>query len=525
MNTKKILGFGLVALFLVFSLSIVLAGGGVRDLVRDIGFENAVCTDANTCVADIFIETCVWGDIVINSATIDGIDSDTSSASYSCDSKVLWYPGTGKKYYLTGVSLSEKETDHTLYVGGPCSGHHGQSCWEGETRSITVDPEIYCISKIEICGDDVDNNCDGQVDEGCITPPIQNTYYLDSDGDSFGDISNNVTGPTLPSGYVTNTEDCDDDASINPNANDSNCDGIDNNCNDDIDEDYVATTTSCGIGTCGATGQLQCISGIETDSCIIGTPTSEICGDGLDNNCNNQVDEGCTTQDTSAPIINLLAPLDGQIFTGISQVINFVFNVNDQSDIASCYVDLSGTQYPNASTIDKTINNTITLNLNEGNYSAKISCSDIFGNGGNSSEIEFIIQEPTTCSIDSECNGDYYEDRFCSGNDVYKKFHNFSCVSGSCVEEITKEFVKECDDYCKDGKCKRDDDDDKEIEPVNYFTGTDNLSIGNVAIDSKGSIHLVGSSTEGTNLFWLWILLLFAGIILLLLLIVWMSVR
>ena len=49
----------------------------------------------------------------------------------------------------------------------------------------------------EIC-DDVDNDCDGQIDE-----EISSLYYLDDDNDGFGDVDQTMSScDGIPDGYV-----------------------------------------------------------------------------------------------------------------------------------------------------------------------------------------------------------------------------------------------------------------------------------------------------------------------------------
>ncbi|MFT4978235.1 MAG: hypothetical protein ACI8S6_004143, partial [Myxococcota bacterium] len=83
----------------------------------------------------------------------------------------------------------------------------------------------------EAC-DGVDNNCDGDTDEG-----VTLTFYADSDGDDYGDLAATTEACEAASGFVDNADDCDDsDAAISP-AGAEVCDSVDNNCDGDIDED------------------------------------------------------------------------------------------------------------------------------------------------------------------------------------------------------------------------------------------------------------------------------------------------
>ena len=98
-----------------------------------------------------------------------------------------------------------------------------------------ADANIYPAA-IEICNG-LDENCDGVPDDGL---PVY-TYYLDGDGDTYGDPATSVEDCMVPGGYVDNQADCDDiDATINPDATEV-CDGVDNDCNG-IDDDGVTST-------------------------------------------------------------------------------------------------------------------------------------------------------------------------------------------------------------------------------------------------------------------------------------------
>ncbi len=112
------------------------------------------------------------------------------------------------------------------------------------------DPNVNPNAK-EVCGDGVDNDCNGVIDDDGPGAP---TWYLDEDGDGWGVESETTTGCSQPSGYTADPGDCDpDDPSINPAVEDL-CDGFDQDCDGVIDDDAEVLTwyrdaDTDGIGT------------------------------------------------------------------------------------------------------------------------------------------------------------------------------------------------------------------------------------------------------------------------------------
>ena len=104
----------------------------------------------------------------------------------------------------------------------------------------------------ELC-DGLDNDCDGVIDSP--TPVDAATWYADTDGDGYGDAASAVRACSAPRGYVSDATDCDDrDRSVYPRAPEG-CDGIDNDCDGVIDEGCPVDTGDTGGDTGGSVSE------------------------------------------------------------------------------------------------------------------------------------------------------------------------------------------------------------------------------------------------------------------------------
>ena len=137
-----------------------------------------------------------------------------------------------------------------------------------DDSDLTINP-----GATEACGDGLDNNCDGNIDDDGIGGFV---WHADSDGDTFGDPIVSMSACDQPVGFVVDETDCNDaDAAVNPGAPEVCGDGINNDCSIvtldifDADGDTYACDVDCDDN------DISVNPGAVETSC-----------DGIDNDCN-----------------------------------------------------------------------------------------------------------------------------------------------------------------------------------------------------------------------------------------------
>jgi hypothetical protein len=128
-----------------------------------------------------------------------------------------------------------------------------------------------------------DDDCNG-LDEDCSGVADDN-YVPTATSCGVGECASDGTLECV-AGALTDT--CVAGSATGP---DDDCNGLDEDCSGVADDNYIPTATACGVGECASAGTLECVAGSLQDTCTVNLPSTEVC-DGLDNDCDVEVDEG-----------------------------------------------------------------------------------------------------------------------------------------------------------------------------------------------------------------------------------------
>lgn|GEM_PF-1882179 len=133
--------------------------------------------------------------------------------------------------------------------------------------------------------------------------------YADADNDGYGDANGvgqeQISQGVCPEGMVKNKLDCNDaNDAINPDASEI-CDGVDNNCdgNIDIGDDIDGDGYTTAQGDCN-----DCDDSINPGE-------AERCGNDIDDNCNGEIDEAAIADVLDCSILYGFSPFQDSVWT------------------------------------------------------------------------------------------------------------------------------------------------------------------------------------------------------------------
>ena len=184
--------------------------------------------------------------------------STTSQTITACDTYT--WSENGATYLTSGVytntttNASGCPNVATLNLTINNSSTTSQTITACDTYTWTENGATYLTSGVYT---NTTTNASGCLNVATLNLTIQNstTYYQDADNDGFGNPAVSVQSCSgSPIGYVTFGTDCNDiNSAINPVAVDVCYDGLDNNCDGIIDNGCTPIVSTLSSGSCGVT--------------------------------------------------------------------------------------------------------------------------------------------------------------------------------------------------------------------------------------------------------------------------------
>jgi len=350
-----------------------------------------------------------------------------------------------------------------FYIDSDGDGHGGsattQACAQPSGTTLTstdCDDTDAAISPAgtETCNGE-DDDCDGDVDDDDSAVTGTSTWYADVDGDGYGAGVISTTACDAPTGFVSTDTDCDDtDAAVSPAASES-CNGLDDDCDGDIDDDdtvtdvgsltafyldgdgdgyglATTTTTACDLPSGYADASGDC----DDSDAAVSPGATEVCN-GVDDDCDGDTD--ADDDDVTGASV-YYTDLDGDGFGATGSGTVSCTTVSGAATVSGDCDDVDSSVSPGATEVcDDGVDNDCS--------GADQACSSGGGSGGGSTglvdaedaAVAIVYGEQTNedlgeaLSDAGDLNGDGIDDLIIGVESRYRALVFFGPLSGSLV--------------------------------------------------------------------------------------------